>query len=256
MKAETPDITLELRTFVELGERGRKRGHHCFDHLDCRVAAYNYIRMANLVSTHFNDNHGPSHKILDWGCGFGQLSWLLKNRRMQVISYDVAPPPATDCIPFYDQLELVIGKNPPSLPLEDEEFGAVVSCGVLEHVDDLSASLSEIRRVLKPGGSFYLFMFPSKYSWLEGLDVLRGKSEHPLKLTPGELDYLLFKEGFNIESSWQINFLPKSLQGLPIGLKRFYGKFCREIHNLDFFLCKLAPLRLLARFQERIARKK
>jgi hypothetical protein len=109
---------------------------------------------------------------------------------------------------------------------------------------------------LKPGGSFYLFMFPSKYSWLECLADLRGKSEHPLRLTTGELNHLLFKQGFNIEKSWETSLLPKSLQGFPMGVKRSYGRFYEEIHHLDLFLCKLPPLCLLARFHERIARRK
>jgi 2-polyprenyl-6-hydroxyphenyl methylase/3-demethylubiquinone-9 3-methyltransferase len=41
-----------------------------------------------------------------------------------------------------------------SLPFEDRSFGAVFCCDVLEHVRDLSKVISEISRVLKPGGVF------------------------------------------------------------------------------------------------------
>jgi len=44
-----------------------------------------------------------------------------------------------------------------AVPFEAASFDTVVSCLVFCHVDDASAALSEIRRVLKPGGSF-LFM--------------------------------------------------------------------------------------------------
>lgn len=42
-----------------------------------------------------------------------------------------------------------------SLPFEDLSFGAVFCCDVLEHVRDLPKVISEISRVLKPGGVFY-----------------------------------------------------------------------------------------------------
>jgi 2-polyprenyl-6-hydroxyphenyl methylase/3-demethylubiquinone-9 3-methyltransferase len=42
-----------------------------------------------------------------------------------------------------------------SLPFKDRAFGAVFCCDVLEHVRDLPKVISEISRVLKPGGVFY-----------------------------------------------------------------------------------------------------
>jgi 2-polyprenyl-6-hydroxyphenyl methylase/3-demethylubiquinone-9 3-methyltransferase len=42
-----------------------------------------------------------------------------------------------------------------SLPFEARAFGAVFCCDVLEHVRDLPKVISEISRVLKPGGVFY-----------------------------------------------------------------------------------------------------
>ena len=41
-----------------------------------------------------------------------------------------------------------------SLPFEERSFGAVFCCDVLEHVRDLPKVISEISRVLKPGGVF------------------------------------------------------------------------------------------------------
>ncbi|MGZ5515311.1 MAG: bifunctional 2-polyprenyl-6-hydroxyphenol methylase/3-demethylubiquinol 3-O-methyltransferase UbiG [Candidatus Aminicenantales bacterium] len=41
-----------------------------------------------------------------------------------------------------------------SLPFEDRSFGVVFCCDVLEHVRDLPKVVSEISRVLKPGGVF------------------------------------------------------------------------------------------------------
>jgi 2-polyprenyl-6-hydroxyphenyl methylase/3-demethylubiquinone-9 3-methyltransferase len=40
------------------------------------------------------------------------------------------------------------------LPFEDGAFAAVYCCDVLEHVDDVGATIGEIARVLEPGGVF------------------------------------------------------------------------------------------------------
>ncbi len=46
----------------------------------------------------------------------------------------------------------LINQNPYRLPFEDKTFDIVISNRVFEHVKNYSSSLSEINRVLKPGG--------------------------------------------------------------------------------------------------------
>jgi ubiquinone/menaquinone biosynthesis C-methylase UbiE len=41
------------------------------------------------------------------------------------------------------------------IPFEDDRFDLVLAFSVMEHVDDLQASLAEIERVLRPGGIFW-----------------------------------------------------------------------------------------------------
>src|SRR5206468_11846905 len=43
-----------------------------------------------------------------------------------------------------------------SLPLRDESFDAVVATEVLEPLDEPGRMLSEARRVLRPGGQFFM----------------------------------------------------------------------------------------------------
>lgn len=47
-----------------------------------------------------------------------------------------------------------------SLPFEDEAFDAAISVATFEHIQDLSAVLTEVHRVLRPGGWFYAFFGP------------------------------------------------------------------------------------------------
>jgi 2-polyprenyl-3-methyl-5-hydroxy-6-metoxy-1,4-benzoquinol methylase len=68
-----------------------------------------------------------------------------------------------------------------SLPFDDDTFDAVLSYDVLEHVQDVVATLSECRRVLKKGGRLFV-VFPSYYQPMEHHLVL-------VSITPG-LQYL------------------------------------------------------------------
>jgi 2-polyprenyl-6-hydroxyphenyl methylase / 3-demethylubiquinone-9 3-methyltransferase len=58
-----------------------------------------------------------------------------------------------------------------SLPFEDRSFGAVFCCDVLEHVRDLPKVISEISRVLRPGGVFCYDTF--NRTWASSLAVIK-----------------------------------------------------------------------------------
>ena len=60
-----------------------------------------------------------------------------------------------------------IEKDSYRIPFEDEVFELVLSTQVLEHVLDYPSVLSEIKRVLKPGG-ISVHIFPSRYRLIEG----------------------------------------------------------------------------------------
>ena len=52
------------------------------------------------------------------------------------------------------------------LPFEDNTFDHVHSSGVLHHVADLPRSLSEIKRVLKPGGTGHVMVYNYDSIWM------------------------------------------------------------------------------------------
>jgi ubiquinone/menaquinone biosynthesis C-methylase UbiE len=65
-----------------------------------------------------------------------------------------------------------------AMPFEDQAFDCVVAVSTLEFVDDVAAACREVRRVLRPGGTFVV-VTPGQ-SWLVdfGLKMLTGKSAH------------------------------------------------------------------------------
>ena len=44
-----------------------------FLHLDQPIGAWNYIRIANDIARQV-----PAGRLLDWGCGYGQMTYLLQ----------------------------------------------------------------------------------------------------------------------------------------------------------------------------------
>ncbi|HUW95391.1 MAG TPA: class I SAM-dependent methyltransferase, partial [Anaerolineae bacterium] len=117
--------------------------------MSSRAALLNYVRFADEVKRFMRSGD----RVLDWGCGLGQVSWLLARRDLFVTSYDIRRFPARSMVIDGDQI--VIGDDLVLLPFPSASFDAVLSCGVLEHVADERASLQEIKRVLKPGGFFF-----------------------------------------------------------------------------------------------------
>lgn len=165
-------------------------------------------------------------KVLDWGSGFGQITIILDELGFDVTPFDVAVPEKNL---FKPNKAVVLAKDPVSLPFPDNHFDAVLSMGVLEHVPDIDGSLKEIRRVLKPGGYFFVFNFPYKYSPSEYYASLFKISVHPIKFTRKDMKNHLNNANFKLIKISYENAIPKVCG--PI-------KFIRNFYNLcpNFFL--------------------
>ena len=157
--------------------------------------------------------------ILDWGCGHGQVSALLLDAGLRVSSFDYRgddSPDAVVAMPLFPQVRAHISSDPRRLPYDDSSFDAALSCGVLEHVLDPDASLDELARVLKPGGTLYVYKLPNRYSYLEKLAkrmglYYHGAEPHELLYTPGSARALLERHEYAIRELRLANMLPLTL---------------------------------------------
>jgi ubiquinone/menaquinone biosynthesis C-methylase UbiE len=160
-------------------------------------------------------------RILDWGCGWGQVTDLLTRAGLEVESFDYrgdTSPNEVVALERFPDLQAYISSDPVALPYEDARFAAVLSCGVLEHVGDPDASLDELGRVLHPGGTFYCYKLPNRHSYLERIAKTAGLYYHGQDprdrlYTPSSARALLTRHGFKVLELRRANMLPLTLSG-------------------------------------------
>ena len=196
-----------------------------------------YIR---ALSQEWFEKPLPDLKILDWGCGKGQVSYLLNQAGARVTSADVDPTEGSLILgPTVQSLD-----HPYELPFETGQFDVVLSVGVLEHVPQEVDSLREIRRVLRPNGLFFCFNLPYKYSWVMWAVRLLGNWYHDRLYGRSQTRQLLQSSNFQVLDLWQRQLLPKNRLRLP-GF-RFWER-------LDQCLVENTPLAMFASSLEFVA---
>lgn len=92
--------------------------------------------------------------VLDYGAGEGKYLHLVRKFKplARLVGVDIREAHTAVDFEFHR-----VAPNEP-LPLADDAYDLVVSCDVLEHVDNIEHSLDEIHRVLRSGGSFIGFV--------------------------------------------------------------------------------------------------
>jgi 2-polyprenyl-3-methyl-5-hydroxy-6-metoxy-1,4-benzoquinol methylase len=98
----------------------------------------------------------PLLRVLDVGCGEGQLTAAIADAGYQVLGVDVAEEPLRRARSRQADLELRRVEPAGEWPLADASFDAVWSGETIEHVADTARWLSELRRVLRSGGRLIL----------------------------------------------------------------------------------------------------
>lgn len=200
-----------------------------------------YVAIADRIAA---ETGGP---LLDWGCGYGQLTHLLRERGVQTEAFDYreGAEPGIAQLERYPHIDAHVSGDPVKLPFADDSFTAVLSCGVLEHVQRPEDSLAELRRVLRPGGRFYVYKLPNRSSYLEAIARVSGLYYH------GKLPYdrvystrsaraLLEDQGFEVKAVRLTNMLPLTISSPSL------QQASRKIWNANLALGRMPALRALA----------
>jgi ubiquinone/menaquinone biosynthesis C-methylase UbiE len=125
-----------------------------------------------------------AERVLEIGCGTGNLALLVKRLRprLDVVGLDPDPKALARATRKARRagLNLELDRGfADQLPYPDASFDRILSSLMFHHLEaDLRlASLREVVRVLRPGGSFHLLDFGGSHHNLHGLGHLTRRSE-------------------------------------------------------------------------------
>lgn len=134
------------------------------DHYDSFAQSYSRDNESGLFNAHYErpamielagDVHG--RRVLDAGCGSGALSLALRAKGALVTGFDSSPVMVELARQrLGEDADLQVADISLPLPFADGAFDDVVVSLVLHYLQDWTAPLSELRRVLKPGGRLLL----------------------------------------------------------------------------------------------------
>lgn len=237
-----------MTTAKEALERSAPRDRGQDVHLRSGPQMREYVAAADRIA---GDRPG---RLLDWGCGYGHVSQLLLDRGVDVISleYDPDLPEGTRALERFPGVTATFTRDPVRLPYDDASFDAVLSMGVLEHVQHPDRSLDELHRVLRPGGRLYVYKLPNRRSYLEKVARRAGFYYH------GQLPYdrlytrptaraLVEAHGFRVDELRLANMLPLGLTG------GWAQRGARRIWELNRVLARVPGLNQLATNVELVA---
>lgn len=136
--------------------------------------------------------------MLDWGCRQAAdacMMRLLRGADVELHGCDVDPA-AYDVFFQYAGLCYQQVKHWYLLPYDDNTFDTVIGSGVLEHVPNDSASLTELYRVIKPSGHLIITMLPNRSSYTEWLNRRLKNPHHLRRYSRRQIQKMLLHHGF------------------------------------------------------------
>lgn len=107
--------------------------------------------------------------ILDFGCGIGRNVIKFRSNGYNAYGCDIEINTEVNLdtfLMYQDGILRSIDNDNYRIPFNDNTFDFIVSEQVFEHIQDYRSALSELRRVLKPGGAS-LHKFPPRYIFIE-----------------------------------------------------------------------------------------
>src|SRR5919199_5202493 len=103
-------------------------------------------------------------RVVDLGCAAGAITHFLSTFGCDVVGVDAEERAVEKARELFPDLEFVVA-DVAALPFEDASFDKAVAADLVEHLDDATFDrmLGELRRVLRPGGTFTLYTPNAKH---------------------------------------------------------------------------------------------
>lgn len=132
-------------------------------------AAENVAFNLEIDVLRFLDEVQVEHDVLDFGCGYGRISKLLKDSGYRnIVGIDSSEAMIKRGKREHPELDLLIATDS-KLPFIEQRFDAIIACAVFTCITDHAIrelQIKELYRVLKPGGLLHMVEFCSDSSKL------------------------------------------------------------------------------------------
>ena len=144
-----------IREVLREAERGRldEAGFPAYSHPNPLINWLFWQRLRTAMD--YIEKQAPYERILDFGCGSGvMLSFLAKHsQHVTAIDIDLVPlERVKKFIPLAENIQVLDANQVSISQLTPKSFHLINALDVLEHVDDLPRTLSELLNLLQPGG--------------------------------------------------------------------------------------------------------
>jgi SAM-dependent methyltransferase len=186
-------------------------------------------------------------RVLEIGCGTGNISAFLADAAEQVVGIDPAGHLVAECQRRFAGADQVTIRQctMQTMPLPSDEhalFDAAVSCNVFEHIDDDVGTMALARRHLRPGGKLVLYVpaCPMAFGELDRAfghyrrytlrSLRRAMEAAGLRWAGGQYTNRLGLPG------WFVNSVILRKQSLPAGQARIFNRMVGLARLLDRML--------------------
>lgn len=158
--------------------------------------------------------------VLDVGAGAGIVEQMyFKGYAAQVCGVDLDPRVTEN--PHLDEGRVA---DAGSIPYEDNRFDLVFADNVMEHLDDPASVFSEIKRVLKPGGTM-LFKTPNRSHYMPLISRMTPHSFHQFyNRLRGRKEIDTFPTHYKANSKAQVGGLAAKTGLEMISVERIEGR--------------------------------
>src|SRR5215469_5932867 len=151
-------------------------------------------------------------RLLDLGCGAGRHAFEAARRGARVVALDTAHAELEQVLAvaaaMSEASEVPVGAalapaagDATAMPFADDSFEVVIAAEVLEHIPADQNAISEITRVLRPGGVAAVTVpawLPERVCWLLSDDYHNVPGGHVRIFTRSELEIKLGRAGLRV----------------------------------------------------------
>jgi ubiquinone/menaquinone biosynthesis C-methylase UbiE len=182
-----------------------------------KMAPFRFKLAARQISKELQLSHGD--KVLELGSGLGLLGKAIKEEVDGEVKYFGIELAYQSAEVSGEQGLLESQANVLNLPFADNAFDALVTTDVLEHIKDNDRAISEMLRVIKPGGKAFV--------------VIADPSEARFKEIHDHIDRTSNKSDIKY---WENLFNKKGLKVLSKDSEKYRKRDWRKMFNLPFLV--------------------